>query len=136
MKSVTGGCLCGKVRYECQGDELMVAVCHCRNCQKQAGSAFSIIVGYPRNSVKITGTLSSYHDTGESGQPVIRQFCGSCGSPIVSDAGMMPALLFIKAGTMDDPSWLKPTTHMFCDSKQAWVEIDKAAAKVPRNPTG
>ena len=71
MKSVTGGCLCGNVRYECRGDELMVAVCHCRNCQKQAGSAFSVIVGYPRDNAITVARCSSYRDV--AGESVLRQ---------------------------------------------------------------
>lgn len=134
MKKVTGGCLCGQVRYECSGDAAMVAVCHCRNCQRQSGSAYSVIAGYPRDQVKISGTLTTYQDKGESGQPVLRQFCGQCGSPILSDVGVMPALLFVKAGTLDDPSWLKPTAHLFCDSKQPWVPIEDGVARVARNP--
>lgn len=136
MEKVTGGCLCGQVRYECMGQPQLVAVCHCRNCQKQAGTAFSVVAGYPRESVKITGTMASYHDTGESGRAVLRQFCPRCGSPLVSDVAAMPALLFVKAGTLDDPSWLRPTTHLFCESKQPWVKIDPEAVMIPRNPPG
>lgn len=135
MKKATGGCLCGQVRYECTGDPAMVAVCHCKNCQRQAGSAFSIIAGWPRNQVAITGTMATYRDQGESGNPVLRQFCAGCGSPIVSDVGVMPALLFVKAGTLDDTSWLKPAVHLFCESKQAWVGIEPGVPQVPRNPS-
>jgi hypothetical protein len=52
--------------------------------------------------------LKTYHDTGESGQPVLRQFCDECGSPVISDVAVMPDILFIKAGTLDDTSWLSP----------------------------
>ena len=135
MNQVSGGCLCGQVRYECHGEAIMVSVCHCRHCQKQGGSSFSILAGYPRENVKISGVLSSYRDIGESGQTVMRQFCGHCGSPITSDASIMPAFLFIKAGTLDDPSWLQPTTHFYCDSKQPWVKIEEGVAQVARNPT-
>jgi hypothetical protein len=135
MTTTTGGCLCGQVRYEVSGQPAMVAVCHCRNCQRQAGSAFSIIAGYPRDAVKISGTLTTYRDQGEdSGQPVLRQFCGRCGSPILSDVGAMPSLLFIKAGTLDDPSGLEPAIHIFCASKQPWVEIPAGVPQAARNP--
>jgi hypothetical protein len=135
MEKATGGCLCGKIRYECQGDPAMVAVCHCKNCQRQSGSALSIIAGWPKAAVTITGTMTTYQDTGESGQPVLRRFCASCGSPIVSDVAVMPALTFIKAGTLDDTSRLKPAVHLFCESKQAWVPIEPGVPQVPRNPS-
>ena len=135
MKKNTGGCLCGKIRYEATGEPAMVAVCHCKNCQKQAGSAYSIIAGWPRDGVKITGEMATDHDTGDSGGTVLRKFCATCGSPIVSDVGGMPALLFVKAGTLDDTSGLKPSVHLFCESKQPWVAIEPGVPQVPRNPS-
>lgn len=135
MKNNTGGCLCGKIRYETTGDPALVAVCHCKNCQKQAGTAFSIIAGWPRASVKVTGDIATYRDKGDSGLAVLRKFCSTCGSPILSDAEGMPALSFVKAGTLDDTSWLKPSVHVFCDSKQPWVQIEAGVPQVPRNPS-
>ncbi len=119
----SGGCLCGAVRYEFSGEPAMQAVCHCSHCQRQAGSAFSTIVGVPEASVTVTaGTPKSYIDHGESGKVVERQFCGDCGSPLFSLVEVAPGMTFIKAGTLDDTSLIQPTAHFWTRSKQDWVD--------------
>jgi len=123
MPEMTGGCLCGKVRYKASGEPALIAVCHCKNCQRQAGTAFSIVVAVPESAMSIEGTTKTFNDKGDSGQPVFRIFCPECGSPIISQAPVMPGLNIIKAGTLDDTSWLKPTMEIFCDSAQPWVAL-------------
>jgi hypothetical protein len=101
MREMTGGCLCGQVRYSANADPAIVAVCHCKNCQKQTGTAFSVLVGVPKTAISVQGNLKTFHDTGDRGQPVDRNFCPVCGSPIISDVAVMPDLRFIKAGTLE-----------------------------------
>lgn len=125
----TGGCLCGAVRYAVAGDPAMQLVCHCTHCQKQAGSAFSEIVGVAESALAIThGSPASYADSGESGQPVERQFCGACGSPLFSKVAVSPGLVWIKVGTFDDCSWFAPAAHIWTRSKQPWVELGEVPA--------
>jgi hypothetical protein len=76
----------------------------------------------------------TYEDRGLSGKSVDRRFCKKCGSPIVSLVEMMPAMHFIKTGTLDDKSWLAPNMHVWCDSAQPWVKIPADAVKIPKNP--
>jgi hypothetical protein len=77
---------------------------------------------------------SRYRDTGDSGQAVLRNFCGGCGSPITTDATVMPELTFIKAGTLDDTSWLDPKMHIYCDSAQVWSSIPADSQRFARAP--
>ena len=94
----------------------MVAACHCTHCRKQSGTAFSMNVAVAAESVKISGdTLKTYEDVGTSGLKVLRKFCGNCGSPIASDVKAFAGLLFLKAGTFDDPSWVTPGAEIWCD---------------------
>ena len=123
MTDRTGGCLCGAIRYALSAEPAMQAVCHCRNCQKQAGSAFSIIIGVPEAAVTFEGALSNYEDQGESGGAVTRQFCGTCGSPLFSRVAAAPGLVFVKAGTLDDPDGFQPQIHVWAKSKQSWVDL-------------
>src|ERR1700704_4282833 len=112
MRELKGGCLCGKVRYSAQAEPAIVAVCHCKHCQKQAGTAFGVVVGIPKSAFSIKGKLKTYHDTGDSGQPGNRNFCPDCGSPITTEPAVMSEMTFIKAGTLDDTSWLDPKMHL------------------------
>ena len=136
MPKITGGCLCGSVRYASDAEPALVAACHCPTCQKNTGSAFSLNLAIPTDSVTITGeSLATYEDrTGASGNPFFRTFCSRCGSPISGSGAAYSGLTFIKAGTLDDPSWVKPGVHMWCSSKQPWVVIEDGVAQIPANP--
>ena len=99
----TGGCLCGQVRYEAMTAPLMSGVCHCKNCQKQAGTAFSTLAAFQKADVDFVGELKLYQDSDtDTGNTVNRYFCGQCGSPIYSEVPAQPGMAFIKAGTLDD----------------------------------
>lgn len=136
MTKVSGACLCGAVQYECAAEPAMTAICHCENCQKQTGTSFSLIVAVPEDAVTIENdeTLKTFNDAGESGQAVRRRFCGACGSPIMSLVASVPGMAFIKAGTLHDRSWLKPTMHIWCDTAQPWYAIPEEAQQIARNP--
>lgn len=132
----TGKCLCGAVKYTLSGKPLVTAVCHCKNCQRQAGSAFSIIVLAERKSVSIEGDLQTYQDTADSGSRLDRKFCPNCGSAMFSEQPEKPDTIIIKAGTLDDTSWLQPVAHVWCASAQPWVQISEKVAQFPGNAPG
>jgi hypothetical protein len=134
MRALTGRCLCGQIQYSANADPAIIAVCHCKNCQKQTGTAFSLIVGIPRSTLSIQGRLKTFCDTGDSGQVVERNFCPECGSPIISNVAVMPELTFIKAGTLDDTSWLNPKMHIYCDSAQHWSLVPEDCQKFAKMP--
>jgi hypothetical protein len=77
MREMRGGCLCGQVRYIATTEPALVALCHCENRQKQAGTAFTVVVGVPKSAISIQGQLKTFNDTGDSGQPVRRNFVPS-----------------------------------------------------------
>jgi hypothetical protein len=134
MMTRTGGCLCGAVRYTAPAQPLATVICHCRHCQKQAGSAFSVVAVFERDAVTVDGSLSIFEDRGASGQRVFRQFCGGCGSPVLTDTerAREQGILFIKAGTFDDVSDLRPTTHYWTDHAQPWLPLPVDAERVAR----
>jgi hypothetical protein len=138
MPSLDGACLCGQVTYSCDADPVATALCHCTECQRQSGAAFSVNVAVPREALRVEGdTLSSHTTVGtDSGTEVERRFCSACGSPIVSVPAAGP-LVFIKAGTLNDRSWLEPQIAVWCDSAQPWVPLDAhEGAKLPRGVPG
>jgi hypothetical protein len=135
MTSLSGRCLCGGVTYTCVAEPVLTVTCHCPSCQRQTGTSFSLLVAVPNGSLNIRGrTLKTFDDIGASGLPVRRHFCGNCGSPIVQRLDAMPTLEFIKAGTLDDTSWVNPTMEIWCDTAQAWLGIDRSREIVQRNP--
>lgn len=134
MATITGGCLCGKVRYSATADPIFTGVCHCRNCQKSSGSAFAIVVAVPAPTLSVEGEPKTYEDTGDSGKPMFRRFCPECGSALMSEAAAMPGVIMLEAGTMDDPALLKPAMQIFCDSAQPWVQLGGEMQSFPRMP--
>ena len=71
MTEMTGGCLCGQVRYSANTEPAFVGVCHCKNCQKQTGTAFSVLVGIPKTAMSVQGQLKTFHDTGIAARRLI-----------------------------------------------------------------
>lgn len=136
MPKVSGGCLCGAVRYECNAEPLGTAICHCTQCQNVSGSAFSVNVVVPAPSLTWQGqSLASYADKGESGKPLSRKFCRNCGSSLATETEALPGAIIIKAGTLDDKSWLKPNYHLWTNSAQPWVRIEPGATTFPKGRT-
>lgn len=121
---IEGGCNCGAVRYRIEGEPLGVAACHCTRCRRQSGGAYSVNLLVPLAAMTVEGELSMFEDTDTtSGQPVYREFCGKCGSPIRSRLGANPAMVAVKVGTLDDPGPYAPRLHVFTRSKIDWVAI-------------
>jgi hypothetical protein len=118
---MTGGCLCGAVRYEAEGEPVFTGLCHCRDCQKASGSGYIPAIGMPQAAVKITGEMKGYSLIGDSKRTMTRNFCPTCGSLISSSSEAMPGLIIITAGTLDDSSAFKPQVAIFTRSRQHWA---------------
>lgn len=136
MPRIEGGCLCGAVRYRADAEPEVQAICHCKTCQKNSGSAFSLNVAVPEDSLVAEGdSLRVYEDhSGSSGKPFYRKFCANCGSHLYSHGPVYGALAFIKAGTLDDATWVEPMLHIWCAEKLPWVEIPEGATQAEGNP--
>ena len=135
MSKLKGGCMCGSVTYDSAAEPGLTAVCHCIDCQKQSGSALSIVVAVPEDQIEFNGELKQFVSTGqETGKAVNRFFCPNCGSPLYSAPEVMSGMLFLKAGTLDDTSWLKPELNMWCETAQNWVTMDPDLPVFQGNP--
>jgi hypothetical protein len=134
MPEIVGGCLCGKVRYSANVDPIFTGICNCRDCQKFSGSAFAVVVAVPKAALSVQGKLSAFSKTGDSGKPIERRFCPECGSSIVDEAVALPDVVMISAGTLDDPSWVKPAMQIYCDSAQPWVQLGGGLHSFPKMP--
>lgn len=132
--TMTGQCLCGSVSYKVEGDLQMTGVCHCKNCQRQAGSAYSVLFAVADDQIEISGDLQTYEDNADSGNAVHRHFCPKCGSPVKTSLPAQPGMTFIKAGTLDDTSVLNPSVHFWTGSKQDWVTVDADVPQIAGNP--
>jgi hypothetical protein len=135
-KPITGGCACGAVRYVVNADPVMMLNCHCRDCQRATGSAYAPVVVVPRGAFEMTGKLSYFTLTGESGGTVERGFCPACGSRIAGNLGRYPQIVGLLAGSLDDPSIHKPTMDIFTASAHPWDHMAPDSPKFPKHRPG
>lgn len=132
-----GGCMCGAIRYRLTEAPLMVLACHCETCRKQSGAAYSVNLAMRSKAVEIEGEFKTFEDRAtESGNPVERDFCGTCGSPIRSRPTSGPPVVAVKAGTLDDPAPFPPAMHIWTCSKLGWVTIPDGLPQIERNLPG
>ncbi len=134
MAHIEGRCLCGQVHYRADAEPTFVGVCHCTDCQKFTGSAFSTIVGVAARALTVLGSLKTFTKTGDSGKPIHRRFCPECGCSIMDEADALPNIVMVNVGTLDDRSWVKPLSQIYCNSAQPWVQLGgeiKRFAKMP-----
>ena len=130
---VSGRCLCGNVRYEYDGEVGPASYCHCEDCRRCTGSAFVISVRFERAGFRVeSGTVKGYTKRGESGNELTRHFCADCGSPLFTSAPKHPDHVYVKAGTLDDPSLVSPTHQSWVASSVAWSRIDPALTAFTR----
>ena len=135
MSSLTGGCLCGAVRYTIGVPVSELRACHCKNCRKSSGAQGTVNVVVPSAQFKITqGTTKKYDDSATaSGRTLSRHFCPTCGSPIYSHRNPDPGFVVVRAGSLDDSSGMKIKTHIWTDTAMPWAYIDPATERHPGN---
>jgi len=120
-----GGCACGAVRYQVQGEPIFVNNCHCLLCQRQTGSTSVVNAFYESERVGVTRGELTEHGlaAGSGGEHVIRR-CAACGTALFSHYPRVGRLgTAIRVGSFDDPSPFRPTAIVFTSSKMPWVAL-------------
>lgn len=130
-QQMTGGCLCGAVRYTIEGDPLFSGRCYCEDCRKTSGTGHNAVLAVPDNIVSIKGKLTDYTKNGGSGQPITRRFCPTCGSRISGSASVMPGITMITASSLDDPEKFVSQMSVYCSRAPSW---DRPPAGTPSFP--
>lgn len=130
----TGGCLCGAVRFEVDGEPLFSSNCHCRECQRASGSGYMPLMGYPRGAVRVTGDVRYFERMADSGTSETEGFCPTCGARLFAHAQAFPGIFLVRAGCLDDPSSYKPQADIYTSSAQPWDHMDPALPKFPKMP--
>ena len=135
-RNITGGCLCGAVRYEAQGEPTYAGYCYCNDCRRQSGSGYIGFMGFPASAVSITGMVLTHSFRLKDGRMSDRNHCAACGSLIYGGIVGQVGSHTIYAGSLDDPSRFKPTIGIFASEKAAWVIIPPGLSVFERMPGG
>jgi hypothetical protein len=128
-ETLTGGCLCGQVRYRITAAPVEALYCHCRMCQRAHGAPVVAWLTVPLAAFTVTaGEPAAYR----SSEKAFRHFCGNCGTPLTWREAVNPRLVDVSIVTLDDPEPVEPLLHLWTESQIGWCEI---ADHLPRYPT-
>ena len=133
-EDLTGGCLCGAVRYTVDAEPIATRICWCRDCQHLAAGNATVNVVFPSDKVTISGETRDYVSSADSGTVMHRRFCPTCGTPMFSEAESRPHLIIARAGTLDDPAMAEPQSTIWTSSAPHWALIDEALPMVEGQP--
>jgi hypothetical protein len=115
---MTGGCLCGSLRYSVSAAPVFQVICHCKMCQKASGGPFVALAFVPPESVAVTkGTTKTIQTSSDS----VRHFCADCGSPIFFQRPQVQRIAVL-VGTLDEPFDFKPNFHCYTESTMTWLK--------------
>jgi len=121
---ITGGCLCGEVRYTLKpGFRMKPYACHCTDCQKRTGTAFSSHMGVMEKDLEITGELDEGYFVQPSGATGIIIGCAKCRSRIYAKSDVRKGFVSLRWGTLDNSCDMSPRAHFWVSSKQPWIVI-------------
>jgi hypothetical protein len=135
MTQRTGGCACSAIRFRITAPFGGVGVCHCTDCQKATGGPPSYVAIAPKAAFEVTkGEAKVYFVKGDSGQDVGRAFCPECGTPLWGVSALVPQLIAVKLGALDDSSDLKPTLHLYVASAPPWHLMHEGLPAFPKVP--
>ncbi len=131
---IEGGCYCGAVRYRAEGEPLFRGQCHCRECQYISGGSPNVTLGMPIAGFQYTKGAAQAFARSDLDKPVTREFCGACGTHLVSRPPGLPAAL-LKVGTLDDPSVFGgPQVAIYLCDKQSFHQVPEGIATFERMP--
>lgn len=116
---LSGGCLCGAVRYSIGALARETVTCHCRMCQKQSGSAFMGFLTVSRPALTVSGNIRHYR----SSSFATRGFCPICGSALTFEYDHEPDLVGLTLGSLDDPEAVAPARHWGVESQLSWLVL-------------
>jgi hypothetical protein len=118
--SIAGGCHCGAIRYEVEGEALAHTLCHCRDCRRSAGAPMIGWAMYQAEAVKITRGTPKVYTSSEHGR---RHFCPVCGTGLFyTNAEILPGMIDIQSATYDDPDAVPAQAHVQVAERIGWME--------------
>jgi len=131
--TLTGGCLCGSVRYEVSEPLVSAGYCHCTRCQRRTGTAASASGRIAPGSLRITHgqeLIRSY----EPPEGFAKVFCSACGSALWSQDPHDSEVISIRLGSFDGDPGIRPAYRQFVAYAAAWEPLPEDG--LPRFPEG
>ena len=134
MENITGGCLCGAVRYTITKPPIVTRACWCKICQTLAAGNATINLAVPENAIAVTGRLKDFPGTADDGNHMHRTFCPICGTHLFSEAEERPNIVVVRAGTLDDTEQVNIEGLIWTASAPSWACLDPDVPHFERQP--
>ena len=134
MTNITGGCLCGAVRFTVSAAPLFGRTCWCRLCQHIGAGGPTVNVGFPSQALQVEGETRDFASTADSGSRMHRRFCSQCGTHLFSAAESRPQVVIVRAGALDDPEVGRPSMTIWTGSAPSWACFDPDLPQIPHQP--
>ena len=131
---IVGGCYCGAVRYEINGEPQASLQCHCRECQYISGGNTALLMIFPLEGFQLVSGEMKQFRRPDLERPVTRHFCENCGTGIASETPNRPDSIVVKVGTLDDPSIFKPAVAIYTCDKQDYHHIPEDLLTFDKRP--
>ena len=117
----SGGCQCGKVRYQADGEPVLVALCHCGMCRRASAAPMVAWAMFAQEQVRFTESEPARYASSAEAE---RGFCAGCGTQISFTADYIPGLIDLTVGSFDAPDTLRPVLHYWTSKQLPWLEFD------------
>lgn len=135
-RKVEGGCYCKAIRYEITAEPMLNLQCHCRECQYISGGNANVCMVIPDAGFRYTKGKPKQFARKDLPAPVTREFCGECGTPLLSRAAAIPNTAVVKRGTFDDPkAFGGPQIAIFTVDRQPWQHVPEGMPMFERMPS-
>lgn len=120
---ISGQCLCGAICYQGDAEPQFQVKCYCTDCRKMSAAGHAAMMGFPKDAIKIQGSVREFHSKADSGADVTRAFCPTRGAGIYAGNTSMPGMIFVRASTFDDPSIFSPQLAVWAARAPAWDPV-------------
>ena len=134
-KPITGGCLCGAIRYEARAEPQFAGYCCCSDCRRASGSGFVPFVSFAADALTFSGTSRQFAVNSFPGSDAVRNSCAKCGGLVFGGIAGKDTTHTIYAGSLDDPSVFKPSIAIFNRDRPDWVVLPPGLKVFETMPT-
>ena len=124
-QSLTGGCICGQVKYQITDKPLFTQACHCKDCKVLTGSSYVVNSSILENTLIIEGEVSSTELKAGSGASCKTYFCAKCGTYVYADYDSAVGRLTVRTKTLDNSEKFPPQVHIFTKDKDPWLNLSE-----------
>ena len=133
---ITGGCLCGALRYEARGEPTAAGFCYCGDCRKASGSGFVGFLGFAAAALRVTGPSRPFESPARRGGVATRNSCALCSSLVFGGVLGESTTLNIYAGSLDEPARFVPTIAIFVRERPSWAPLPPGLRTFDALPVG